>query len=409
MSVPDFTGERFIPGQGGAQIAYEHLHRYYLALRWATGKKVLDVAAGTGYGAALLAGVARRVWAIDIDAGSVRHAHRSCFAANLDFLQGDAVCLPVRSRSVDLVVAFEVLEHVKKQEALVAEMARVVLPDGAVLISTPNKAPYSDARHYRNPFHVHEFYRDEFLALLGRHFTSIRLMEQQVRAGSLVMTWEPAGAETEVIARPVGDSLPSDPMYFLALCSPGVLRETLPAASVFLDIADGLLREGERRLEEAGAEITRLNREMQEALEKRDQTIRDLQSEMAAEIAARDDLVRRLQEEVEGRDRWVQELESEIHARDEAVRELQVEIGSRTRWAQKLGDEIAARDEAIRQLQHEFEDRTRWAQDLAGEVAARDDRLRRTNEELDRVAAHLTEIRHARLYRILCRLGMLPR
>jgi O-antigen biosynthesis protein len=406
MSVPDFTGERFIPGQGGAQIAYEHLHRYYLALRWAAGKQVLDVAAGTGYGAALLAGVARRVWAIDIDAGSVRHAKRSCIAANLDFLQGDAVCLPVRSRSVDLVVAFEVLEHVEKQEALVAEMARVVLPDGAVLISTPNKASYSDARHYQNPFHVHEFYRDEFLALLGRHFSSIRLMEQQVRAGSLVLTWEPAGAETEVIARPVGDSLPSDPMYFLALCSPGELRETLPAASAFLDVGDGLLREGEQRL-------AAVEKERQEAVEIRDQTIRELQRQMAAEIAARDDLVRQLQEDVEGRTRWVQELESGIHARDETVRGLQ-EVHAR--WAREheevvngLQAEVHSRDEAIRQLQHEFEDRARWAQDLAGEVAARDDRLRRTNEELDRVAAHLAEIRHARLYRILCRLGMLPR
>ena len=401
MNIPDFTGERFIPGQGGAQIAYEHLHRYYLALRWAAGRQVLDVAAGTGYGAALLAGAARRVWGIDIDAGSVRHAHRSCIADNLDFLQGDAVCLPVRSHSMDFVVAFEVLEHVEPQEALVAEMARVVMPDGLVLLSTPNKAAYSDARHYRNPFHVREFYRDELLALLSRHFSSIRLMEQQVRAGSLVLTRESAGAEAEVFARPVGDSLPSDPMYFLALCSPGPSEATLPEASAFLDVGDGLLREADR-------EITRLNREMQEALEKRDQMIRDLQNQMAAEIAARDDLVLRLQADVEGRTRWVQELESEIHARDKALQELQVEMDSRTRWAQKLTNEIAARDEAIRQLQGEFEVRTRWALDLAGEVAARDDRLRGTNEELDRVAAHLAEIRHARLYRILCRLGMLP-
>jgi hypothetical protein len=25
-----FTGERYIPGEGGCQIAYEHLHRYFL-------------------------------------------------------------------------------------------------------------------------------------------------------------------------------------------------------------------------------------------------------------------------------------------------------------------------------------------------------------------------------------------
>jgi len=402
MNGLDFTGERFIPGQGGARIAYEHLHRYYLALRWAKGRRVLDVAAGTGYGAALLAGVAQWVWGVDIDAGSVRHGQKSCIAANLDFLQGDAVRLPVRSRSMDFVVGFEVLEHVERQEDLVAEMARVVVPDGIVLLSTPNRAAYSDARHYRNPFHVREFYRDEFLALLGRHFSFIRLMEQQVRAGSLVSSRESAEAEAEVIARSVGNSPPSDPMYFLALCSPGSSGATLPEASAFLDVGDGLLRE-------ADGEIARLNREMQEAIDRRDQVIRDLQSQMAAEIAARDELVRRLQADIEGRTRWVRELESEVQTRDRALQELQVEMDSRTRWERQLSDEIAARDEAIRQLQHEFDERTRWAVELTGEVAARDERLRRTNEELDRVAAHLAKIRHARLYRILCRLGVLPR
>jgi len=400
MNIPDFTGERFVPGQGGAQIAYEHLHRYYLALRWAAGKRVLDVAAGTGYGAVLLSGVARRVWAIDIDAGSVRHAHRSCIAANLDFLQGDAACLPVRSHSIDFVVAFEVLEHVERQEALVAEMARVVMPDGVVLLSTPNKAAYSDARQYRNPFHVHEFYRDEFLALLNGHFSSIRLMEQQVRAGSLVLSRDPAGTEAEVIARPLCDSPVSDAMYLIALCSPGELKETVPDASAFLDVGDGLIRE-------VAAEIGRLAREMKEAVEVRDRTIRSLQSEMEVEVTARDQTIRDLQselaKEITARDQTIRDLQSEmaaeIAARDAVIKRLQAD----------MEDEIRARDEAIRQLQGEFEERTRWALDLAGEVAARDDRLRSTNEELDRVAAHLAEIRHARLYRILCRLGMLPK
>ena len=68
MKPPAFTGERFIPGEGGAQIAYEHLHRYLFAMRWARGRRVLDVAAGSGYGAALLARVAEAVWALDLDA-----------------------------------------------------------------------------------------------------------------------------------------------------------------------------------------------------------------------------------------------------------------------------------------------------------------------------------------------------
>ncbi len=198
MNVPDFTGERFIPGQGGAQITYEHLHRYYFARRWAAGKEVLDVAAGVGYGASLLGREALRVWAIDIDARSLQHARRTYGASHLEFLQGDAMHLPFRSRSLDLVVAFEVLEHVEPQEELVAELARVVRENGTVLISTPNKATYSDARGYHNPFHVRELYRNEFGDLLGRHFPAIHILHQQVRAGSFLQGEPGAAAGAEI-------------------------------------------------------------------------------------------------------------------------------------------------------------------------------------------------------------------
>jgi SAM-dependent methyltransferase len=374
MIASDFTGERFVPGQGGAQIAYEHLHRYNFALRWAAERDVLDVAAGIGYGAALLGKAARRVWAIDIDAACIQHARRTCGRANLEFLQGDATCLPVRARSMDLVVALEVLEHVERQEALIAELARVVRPGGAVLISTPDKASYSDARHYQNPFHVHELYLEEFLTLLGGHFSFIRLFHQQVRAGSLILAEDAVSSEAEIIARPALDALPLEPMYLLALCGVDKPAVAVPGASACLDTGDALFREWVQ-------ELDRLNTWCQDTLAIRDQAIRGLQKDM----------------------------EREIPARDEIIRQLQGEVEDRTRWAEKLGSEINNRDQAVARLQSEFEERTRWALELEGEVAARDDRLKRTNEELDRVSAHLAQIRHALLYRILCRLGVLPK
>ena len=73
----EFTGERFIPGEGGAAIAYEHLHRYLFALNWAEGARVVDVASGEGYGAALLAGTARLVCGIELDPLALASARRS--------------------------------------------------------------------------------------------------------------------------------------------------------------------------------------------------------------------------------------------------------------------------------------------------------------------------------------------
>ncbi len=140
----------------------------------------------------------------------------------------------------------------------------------------------------------------------------------------------------------------------------------IPAASAFLDSGDQLMREWE-------LEFARLN------------------------------------EEVRNLGIWARNLEDLVQARDRLVHELQGELEDRNLWALRLEREVAARDEALRQLQEEFEGRTRWARELAGEVASRDERLGRTQAELDRVADHLAHIRHALPYRILCRLGILPK
>jgi uncharacterized coiled-coil protein SlyX len=90
---------------------------------------------------------------------------------------------------------------------------------------------------------------------------------------------------------------------------------------------------------------------------------------------------------------------------------------------ERVGQILGERDSCIRQQQQdyerlrvEFDDRGRWAKNLESRVADRDAVLRQTNEALDRtdaelrrVADHLSRIRHRLLYRILSRLGLLPK
>ena len=70
----EWTGERFIPGEGGAAILYEHAHRYHLAQSLATGKRVVDLASGEGYGSELLSQAARSVIGVEIDTEALAHA-----------------------------------------------------------------------------------------------------------------------------------------------------------------------------------------------------------------------------------------------------------------------------------------------------------------------------------------------
>src|SRR5437764_3319002 len=88
-----FTGERFLP-QCSGEIAYEHWHRYAFARSLVSGKTVLDVASGEGYGAALLSADAASVHGVDIDAVTVEGASRKYAGiANLSFVRASCTAL----------------------------------------------------------------------------------------------------------------------------------------------------------------------------------------------------------------------------------------------------------------------------------------------------------------------------
>jgi O-antigen biosynthesis protein len=63
----EFTGERFAPEAHG-NIELEHLRRYLQAREISSGKVVLDIASGEGFGSAMLANSANKVMGVDISA-----------------------------------------------------------------------------------------------------------------------------------------------------------------------------------------------------------------------------------------------------------------------------------------------------------------------------------------------------
>lgn len=242
----EFTGERFTP-ECVREMAYEHWHRYAWASQMVAGKVVLDAACGEGYGSFLLSRRALRVTGIDIDSEAVEHARSRYPAENLGFEQADCTRLPLADDSVDVVVSFETLEHLAEHDELLSEFRRVLRPSGFMLLSSPDKKTYSDETGYDNPFHVRELYRDEFEALLGRHFPAWRLLGQKLMFVSALWTMQPGQAVQWLCADPDGleagpvPALP--PLYFLAAAaaSPEYLPE-LPTASLFGDRQESVYR-----------------------------------------------------------------------------------------------------------------------------------------------------------------------
>lgn len=252
-SLP-FTGERFTPEVKGA-IWYEHWHRYSAMVHAVRGQRVLDAACGEGYGSWLLAGSAADVVGIDVDATAIGHAvARYAARPNLRFTQASCTALPLATDSVDLIVSFETIEHLEAQEAMLAEFRRVLAPTGALVISSPNKAIYSEETGFANEFHVRELSRDELAAQLDAQFPQQTWYGQRALAHSLM--WKEAADASrtaELIAladdRVSEPPVPAPPMYFIVVC--GAKEATLPALaglSLFDDGAQSLYRDYERAL-----------------------------------------------------------------------------------------------------------------------------------------------------------------
>jgi len=276
--------ERFVPGTAdGELIEIEHFARYRWAAQLVAGRRVLDAGCGVGYGSAMLARAgAADVVGLDVSAKAVDAAGDGA-PGNTSFVVGDVHALPFETGRFDVVVCFEVIEHVEGQDGVIAELARVLAPGGVLAISSPNRDVYPAG----NPHHLHEYVPDELRAALAAHFGHIELLRQHAWVASAVLDDEQA-ADASMherrdvpLAKGVGREPGSEP-YTIALAS----RRPLPApagAVVLGGLADAAL----------GAELERTRA----ALARREQRATDeLQALQRVEGELREDAATLLRE-----------------------------------------------------------------------------------------------------------------
>ena len=309
-----FTGERLTTAIGG-QVQIEHYHRYLFARSLVSGRDVLDVASGEGYGSALLAQVARSVVGVEFSGPTVRGAIDNFPRSNLRFLQADARALPLADHSVDAVVSFETIEHFDGQERFLHEVRRVLRPEGMFIVSTPDRDVYSPAGSAANPFHVHELSRLEFVALLRGTFGHVRLAQQRVMIGSALLG-ETGSAAPPLVFERRGQThfeacigLPRAP-YVVAVASD---REPPPLPpSLYVDRGDietdhARAQDLAGRLERAQAEQAQTRAQTQAALSQAQAELSQLRAELigAADsiqtTARRADLAEQAHREAEDR------------------------------------------------------------------------------------------------------------
>ena len=407
----EFTGERVVPGQVDLDLWNEHIARYVFAARLARAKRVLDLGCGTGYGSAEISKSAANVTGLDISADAIDYVRQAYTQPNMRFLRASAAAIPVRSGSFDLVVAFEVIEHIEEWRQLLAEVRRVLAPGGQLVVSTPNKSYYAESRKLSgpNPFHEHEFEFAEFKAALEEFFPHVLLFTENHADG---IVFKPVGqANAPVSADSRVEGAPSDPSeahFFVAVCA--MIPQTGAPTFVYMPTAANVLRERELHIARLEAEL-RTKNEWLDAARSEHQSLVELHTAQTKELEARNNWAMGLNAKVATLGARIQDLQKELetqHAEarvvveayqaeaarlnvemsrlDAEVSRLEVELQSKialgeaaeARLAAEIADRVAELAKCVDLLhaaEKTIDERTGWAHNLQKEISALEERL----------------------------------
>lgn len=157
----------------------ETLLRYKFCLKYIKNKKVLDIGCGLGFGSNyLVKNGARSVVGIDDESRAVNYAKKHFKNRQLRFLQSDALNIDKLNINFDLIIAFELIEHLPqgKYQLFIKQIKKCLTKKGICIVSTPNKLLTSpNTNKPLNPFHTKEFSPSQFKKLFSVGFASKKL------------------------------------------------------------------------------------------------------------------------------------------------------------------------------------------------------------------------------------------
>jgi SAM-dependent methyltransferase len=197
--IPLFAAELADADSGFDQAAFDRLAKVEVIHFWFVARNELIVGLaqrffpdatryleiGCGNGTVLAAIERSRVWdrvvASDLHPDGLAHA-RARLAGRAEFAQLDARAIPAEA-AFDLVGAYDIIEHVVDDEAVLRSMHRAIAPGGGVLIAVPqHPALWSRAdeighhqRRYRRGELERKLERNGFAVMFSSSYTSILL------------------------------------------------------------------------------------------------------------------------------------------------------------------------------------------------------------------------------------------
>src|SRR5258708_27096902 len=154
-----------------------HLSAYEEASKRAHGKRVLEIGCNTGYGTKILSQICSEIVGVDLSVNALQVAAERYAGDNIEYLRIDGITLPFEDAAFDLVISFQVIEHISNYETYLSELKRVLKPDGLVIFTTPNARVRLDpGMKPWNEFHVTEFSAEELRQLLCEWFPAVEIL-----------------------------------------------------------------------------------------------------------------------------------------------------------------------------------------------------------------------------------------
>jgi 2-polyprenyl-3-methyl-5-hydroxy-6-metoxy-1,4-benzoquinol methylase len=167
----ELTGERTLPDVPEENYWYRrHLVVYEWIARHVGGLKVVDMASGEGYGANVLAAMAREVVGVEANPEAFAHAR-----ARYPAVRFERALVETFAEPADAISFLQTIEHVEDPGAVLENFKRSA---PLAFVSTPNVLTLAPkgAERSGNPWHVKEYRLDEFRALCSAHYEDVEVL-----------------------------------------------------------------------------------------------------------------------------------------------------------------------------------------------------------------------------------------
>ena len=162
-----------------------HKKTYEFASPYIRNSVVLDFGCGEGYGTHMLSSFSQHITGIDVNKDTIAKAKNKYSGPHINFqtVQPTEIApLPFPNGNFDVILSFQVMEHVTDVNIYLKEICRILKRGGKVIIATPNaKFRLLPFQNPWNKYHTQEFTHEQLKGILSIFFIEVKILGQTLK------------------------------------------------------------------------------------------------------------------------------------------------------------------------------------------------------------------------------------